>query len=127
MTFEETLLALQELVGEDVMVGARLAASDDPSPLIALSGELRKAVPAPSLDIMQRLGRAAPEDEALQFHVGGTDEPAEKNYFVLRKGTFAEASQDEGAFGEGGLYIVAGGLSLTITARDAAERHVPRA
>ena len=87
-----------------------------------MAGVLRRGEASPGMDVMQRLGRASPDDEGLLFHVGGADSPAEKNYFSLTKGGFVEAERVVGPFGESFLTIQSGGLRLNIVTKQEAER-----
>lgn len=118
MTYEETLGALQGMMGKQVLVS--IGPVGDPQPRVGMTGVLRRGEESPMMGIMQRLGGAAPDDEGLLFHVGGSDSPGEKNYFSLTKEGFVEAGHS--ALGGSSLYIECGGLVLTIGTKEEAER-----
>src|SRR4051794_32316726 len=98
MTFEETLQALHGMVGDEINVGIAPTGVDPPVEVVALSGELRRVEAAPSQQILEQLGRATPDDEAFAVHVGGSDEPRDKSYFMLRKSHHRGARWSDGIF-----------------------------
>lgn len=124
MTFEALL---HGLVGEEVMVSVGQSDTGGGAPpVVSLSGPLRKVGSAPSQHILEQLGRAVPGDEAFMVHVGGSDDPAELNYFLLRKSAFEGAEWAQGVIGEPFLIIYLGNIDVTITRRKDAEQGVPR-
>lgn len=99
------------------MVSAAAADALQPVPVLALSGALGKAEPAPSQEVLEQTGTAEPGDEAFIVRVGGTDDPLERNYFLLRRSDLRGGGWEEGAFGERLLLVELEGVNLTIVRR----------
>ena len=123
LTFEELLLALQALIGRDVLVTAR-SPNAGPTPVISIIGKLQRAEAAPSLEVLKELGRASPSDESLIFRVGGED-PDDQNYFVVTRSTFEEAGRITGS-PDASLYFVVSDVSFTVVDRAKAEKSLGR-
>ena len=125
LTYEQLLSELQALVGKDVLV--RVASiHEEGFPVVSLSGELRKAESSAAFPVLQQLGGAPPDDEALMFHVGGADAPAEKTGFTLLRSRFQNAERSPGPFGEEGLSFVCSSIRFMVVSREEAEKHLPQ-
>ena len=112
------------MVGQVVLVSAAVAGGDS-EPAVSLSGQLRRADAAPSLEVLQMMGRAQVDEESLMFNVGGSDEPGEQTFFVIRKSAFSDAEWVEGA-GHRFLGFTSNGMRFTVVLKAKAEAAIKR-
>jgi hypothetical protein len=124
LSFDEALAALEGMLGQDVLVSAGVAGGDA-EPAVSLSGELRRADAGLSLEVLQMMGRAQAGDESLMFHVGGSDEPGEQTFFLIRKSEFSDAEWVEGA-GHRFLTFTSNGMRFTVVLKGKAEAALKR-
>jgi hypothetical protein len=124
LSFEEALAALEGMLGKDVLVSVGVAGADA-EPAVSLSGELGRADAALSLEVLQMMGRAQTSDESLMFHVGGTDEPGEQTFFLIRRSEFSDAEWVEGA-GHRFLSFTSNGMRFTVVLKGEAEAALKR-